>query len=337
MKPDYRVIVNGQDITPRLQQNPRSGDRTNRARLISLGLIEKRGEDADQLDLVIDDSDGAVALPPEGAKIEVSIGWRDAQGSRLTGKGSYIVDEVQHGGPPDAITIRAHAADFTSDLTERREQSWRDATIGAIVAEIAGRHGLTARCAPALAGKAVKDKAQSREGDLAFLRRLGREYDAVATIKDGNLILAPVGAGTSVTGKPLPTPTIRRSDADSHQFSIKKREEVTGVTAAWNDRKGAKRQTVTVGDKAKARRLSRTYASETEAKDAAAAANSRAARDPVELSLTLALGRADLAPEQKVKIEGFKPTINDHAWLIEQVQHSIGDRGFTTQVTLQTV
>ncbi|MGT2513428.1 hypothetical protein ACVOMT_03485 [Sphingomonas panni] len=60
--PDFRVEVNGRDITPVLRE-ARPGNRA-RPRLISLGLTDKRGSEADQLDLVIDDSDGGVELPP---------------------------------------------------------------------------------------------------------------------------------------------------------------------------------------------------------------------------------------------------------------------------------
>lgn len=333
MKPAYRITVDGKDITPQLRQS--QGVAGVRPRLISLGIAQRRGEEADQLDLIVDDSDGKLALPPEGAKIEVAIGWRTAGGDDLTPMGSYIVDEVQHSGPPDQITIRAHAADFTRSLTERRERSWRDGTLGTVIAEIAARHGLTPRVAPILADKPVRDLSQNREGDIAFLRRLGREHDAVATIKAGHLIFAPVGAGETATGKPLPTMTIRRSEGDAHNFSVKTREEFTGVTAAWHDRGSARRKTVTAGEAGKTRRLSRTYATEAEARDAATAAKSRADRQPVEFSVTLALGRADLAPEQRLSVAGYKPQMDERSWLIEQVQHSISDRGFTTQVTLQ--
>ena len=51
-KPDYHLVVNGQDITPRLG-----------ARLIDLRLRESRGDEADQLDITLDDSDGRMAIP----------------------------------------------------------------------------------------------------------------------------------------------------------------------------------------------------------------------------------------------------------------------------------
>lgn len=61
--PDFRVEVNGRDITPMLRERRpgwRLPENRDRPRLISLGLTDKRGSDADQLDLLIDDSDGGV-------------------------------------------------------------------------------------------------------------------------------------------------------------------------------------------------------------------------------------------------------------------------------------
>ncbi len=325
--PDLRVTLDGTDLTGRI-----------RPRLISLSIASKRGGDADQLDIAIDDTDGRMALPAAGKRLHVEIGWRPG-GERAAGlvdMGDFLVDEIEHVGPPDTIVIRARSADFTSDLARRREKSWHDTTLGTVVAEVAGRHRLTARCAPALAGIAVKTLSQSRESDTAFLRRLGRDHDAVATIKRGTLIFAPIGSGATASGKPLPRLTIDRREGDRHSFRIAKREEAEGVTASWHDRAGAKKRAVTVGKADGARKLGRVYGSEAEAKRAAMAAKSRAARLPRSLDLTLALGRADIYPEQTATAAGYKAEIDAVAWLVSEVTHTVSDRGFTTRIMLES-
>jgi phage protein D len=325
---DWRVTLGDVDLTDKL-----------RLRLISLTLSEKRGDEADQLDIVIDDHDGGMALPSAGATLRVHLGWK--QGSEvqpgLVDKGSFTVDEIEHSGPPDQIIIRARSADFTSAIRTRRDKSWHHTTLGAIVRDVAARHKLTARCAPALAGIAVTAAAQSKESDLAWLRRLGREHDAVATIKAGTLIFAPIGAGATATGKPLLAITIRRRDGDRHSFRIEKREETSGVTASWHDKKGAKKQTVTVGDDSDAKKLGRVYATEAAARAAATAEKARAARQPRKLSFNLALGRPDLCPEQRVTARGFKGEIDAIAWLVAEVTHSLGGGGLQTSVQLETI
>ena len=92
---------------------------------------------------------------------------------------------------------------------------------------------------------------------------------------------------------------------------------------------------MTVGDEQGARKLSRTYATEADARAAAQAAQKRGKRAPATFDYTLALGRADLAPEQKVVVRGFKSDVDALPWLISEVAHSLGDRGFATSLKLE--
>ena len=75
------------------------------------------------------------------------LGW---QGSALLNKGSFTVDEIEHRGAPDTLTIRGRSADFRGSLNSRREQSWHDTSLGVIVETIAARNKLTASVADTL-------------------------------------------------------------------------------------------------------------------------------------------------------------------------------------------
>jgi phage protein U len=66
--PDWRVTLDGTDLTERM-----------RPRLVSLAISEKRGDEADQLDIVLDDADGLLAIPPEGARLLVMLGWKQGR------------------------------------------------------------------------------------------------------------------------------------------------------------------------------------------------------------------------------------------------------------------
>jgi len=338
--PDFRLTVGGQDLRGAIfDAAAKLLDITAkvRPRLISLTLTEKRGDEADQLELVLDDADGKLEMPRAGAVLTLQLGW--AQGRDVTpglvDKGSFKVDEIEHSGPPDQVRITARSADFTSELKARREKSWHDTTLGAVVTEIAGKNGLQARCAPALASIQLKSVVQSRESDMALMRRLGREHDAVATIKGGSLILAPIGEGQSASGKPLGEVTLRRRDGDRHSYRLSKRDDAGGVTASWHDRGEAKKKQITVGKEDGAKKLSRTYATEAQARSAARAASARSARQAATFDYSLALGRADLMPEQKVTVSGFKAEIDATPWLVGEVAHSVSDRGFTTSLKLE--
>lgn len=323
---DWRVTMDGRDLTSAM-----------RPHLVSLTLSEKRGDEADQLDIILDDGDGLLAIPKEGAVLRLALGWKQGRDVTigLVDKGSYKVDDVSHTGPPDQIRIRARATDFTSDIRNRREQSWKATTLGAVLTEVAGRNGLTARIAPALAATALPSISQSRESDIAFLRRLGREHGAVATIKDKTLIFAPIGAGQTSTGRTLPTITLRRRDGDGHSWQRQTRDGQAGVTASWHDRKGAKRKTVTVGKADGAKRLRKTYPDEATAKRAATAEHDRLQRAPATLDMSLALGRADVIPELRADVGGIKAGI-DGMWLISEVTHRLDKSdGFFTTIKLE--
>jgi phage protein D len=269
--PDWRVTLDGTDLTERM-----------RPRLVSLAISEKRGDEADQLDIVLDDADGLLAIPPEGARLLVMLGWKQGRdvAPGLVHKGSFKVDEVNHSGPPDQIRIRARAADFTSAIRNRREQSWANTTLGTVLQDIAGRNALALRIAPDLAAIALPALHQSRESDTAFLRRLGRENDAVATIKTGTLIFARKGAGTTSTGQPLPTLALTRRSGDGHSWQRQTRDGQAGVTAHWHDRKAARHRAVTMGKAEGAKTLRKTYPDEASARRAATAEHTRLKRAP---------------------------------------------------------
>ena len=109
------------------------------------------------------------------------------------------------------------------------------------------------------------------------------------------------------------------------------------MRAYWSDKKGATQKDVLVGSDDNARRLPATYHSEAEAKEQAEAAHKRNQRGAATLSYSLALGRPDVYPEQRLRIEGIKPQIDDTEWLIVKAQHRItGASGYTTQLEMET-
>jgi hypothetical protein len=320
--PAWRVTLDGRDLTARLAP-----------RLLELTLSEQRAGEADQLDLRIHDHDGRLALPSRGAELSVALGW---QGGGLVDKGRYRVDEVEHAGPPDIVTVRARSADLTAALRARRDRSWHDTTLGEVLRSIAGEHGLSPRIAPALDALPLPHLDQSGESDAALLTRLGKQHDAVATIKAGRLLFLPTGKGETASGEPLPAAQVRRRDGDGHRYHVADREAYSGVRAYWHDVEGANRRSVLVGKSGNAKRLRDSFASEQAAREAAEAEWARIQRGLATLSLTLAWGRPDLYPEQPCRVSGFKPEIDDTDWLIVKVTHSVGSSGFVTSLELET-
>lgn len=208
-------------------------------RLISLTMTDNRGFEADQLDIELDDTDGQIAMPPRGATLTLWLGW---QGSALIKKGTFTVDEIEHRGAPDTLTIRGRSADFRGTLNSRREQSWHDTTLGQIVETIAARNKLAASVADTLKAVAVPHIDQSQESDAVFLSRLADRNGATVSVKAGKLLFLKAGSGKTASGKPIPQMTLERGDGDRHQFAIADREAYTGVSAKWLHTKDPKPQ-----------------------------------------------------------------------------------------------
>ncbi|GAE48548.1 phage late control D family protein [Xanthomonas arboricola] len=321
--PQWRVLLDGTDLTERIAP-----------RLLDLTLTECRGGEADQLDLRIHDHDGKMALPKRGVRLAVALGWK---ATGLVDKGTFIVDEVEYSGAPDIITVRARSADLTADMRTRRERSWHNTTLGAVLNMLAGEHGLTPRVADALARTRLPHLDQANESDMNLLTRLGQRFDAVATVKAGALVFAPIGAGTTATGKPLPTVTLTRRDGDQHRYTVADRDAYTGVRAYWVDKGKARRQSVLVGTDANAKPLRESYANEATARQHAHAELERTKRGMARFDFNLALGRAELFPEQIIAVQGFKPEIDAQRWLIAKVMHKVDTAGgLTTALELES-
>lgn len=320
--PTFRLVVDGRDISKKV--NPR---------LVSLTLTESRGDEADQLDLVIDDSDGRMGIPAKGAKLELMLGW---EGSDMQDKGTFEVDEVEHSGAPDTISIRARSAEMRRELRTRAERSYHGKKLGEIVGDIAQRNKLQMRIDDTLANTRVEHVDQTQESDLHFLTRLAKKHDAVATVKKGRLIFKPIGSTRGSNGDEIDLITITRADGDQHRYHSADRNAYSGVRAYWHDPNAAEKKSVLVGEQDNEKRLKDTYGSEADAMAAARAERGRIERGKATMELTLALGRPGLMPQTPVELQGFKDVIDETPWLVVKLTHSLGDGGLTTRMELET-
>lgn len=346
--PAYRVTLENNDITTTLE-----------GRLISLTHTDNRGFEADQLDIELDDADGQVQLPRRGAVLSLAIGWK---GETLYSKGRFTVDEIEHSGAPDRLIIRARSADFRTTLNIKREKSWHNTTIGDVVKEIATRHKLGQAVGADMAKQPIEHIDQTNESDGSFLMRLAKQYGAIASVKNGNLLFIRQGQGKTASGKVLPIAIISRDAGDNHRFSLADRGAYTGVVASWlHTKEPQKKEEVEVkrrrnrnvtnqkttkvpepkqgdyliGTDENVLVLSRTYASQANAERAAKMTWERLQRGAASFSINLAKGRGDLFPELPVKVSGFKQPIDAAEWTITTVTNSISESGFTTSLDLE--
>jgi len=321
--PAFRLTVNGNDIAMLITP-----------RLMSLQLTDNRGLEADQLSITLSDHDGLLAIPPRGAVVRLWLGWSD---TGLVDKGSYIVDETEHSGAPDVLSIRARSADLRKGLKTKRERSWSTTTLGKVLRDVALGNGLTAKIADTLAGQAINQLDQANESDANLLTRLGEDFDAVATVKAGCLVCMPAGGGKTVGGLKLPHITLTRRDGDQHRFLQADRDSYDGVRAYFYDVNSTKKQEAIAGGGENLKDLRHTYSDRQSALRAARAELNRLQRGAATLSYTLAKGRPDLIPELTYTLQGVKAEIDEIIWYGGNVQHSLtADSGYTVSLELES-
>lgn len=331
-----------------LTVHPKEGEAQNittkiSQRLISLTLTDNRGFDADQLDLVLDDTDGLLALPSRNAILTLAFGWK---GEPLTYKGEYTVDEIEHSGSPDILTIRARSADLRGSLTNQQARSFHQKTIGEIVSQIASENQLKAKVSEAFEQEIIPHIDQADESPISFLSRLAEQFDGIATVKNGYLLFIEAGMGKSASGQHLTKICITRQTGDSHRFCIAEADNYQAVKAYWHNYANGKRGEVFIdetgiskgkspqeSDSEQIKTLRHTYASEQSALTACKREFNKLQRGTATFSLNLAEGNAELMPELPIEVKGFKKEIDSNGWIITKATHTLSaDSGFTTSI-----
>ena len=321
--PAFRLTVDGLDIAKLISP-----------RLMSLELTDNRGVEADQLSVTLSDHDGLLAIPPKGAMLRLWLGWSD---TGLVDKGTYTVDETEHSGAPDVLSIRARSADLRKGLKTKRERSWSNTTLGDVLGDIAIGNGLTTTIAGALDGLPIMQLDQANESDANLISRLGEEFDAVTSVKAGCLLCLPAGGGKTVSGLDLPHITLTRADGDQHRYLQADRDSYDGVRAYFYDVNSAKKQEAIAGGGDNLKDLRHTYSDQQSAVRAARAEFRRLQRGSATLSYTLAMGRPDLIPELTYTLQGVKAEIDEIIWYGGNVQHSLtGSGGYTVSLELES-
>lgn len=338
------------------------------SRIISISLTDKRGFEADELTIELDDHDGTIAIPKTGSKITLKLGYQE---TGLVEKGEYLVSEFTASGSPDRLSITARAADLAEALAEQVEKSWHKQTLYQIIETIAKKHKYEYIISKDYQNQKIEHIDQTNESDASFMSRLAEQYDAIATIKNGKLLFIPAGESQTASGQPILPTAITRASGDSHSFTYSSSNSYQAVRAYYTDKKtGQKKEVIVNKDNAypnkkttqqtktvkgktfkakkkendnkkvntegqKIKTLRHLYATESGAWSGARGAFKKIQRGVAEFSITLAVGRPDLYPETPAVVKGFKPEIDAEAWLITEVSHKIDSGGYTASIQFE--
>lgn len=223
--PAIDCVVDGQNVSSILLP-----------RMIKAEVVDATGMKNDTLDITVDASLPRLAKPRVGARVEFSGGFKE---TGLVRFGSYTITEVSKEGPPTQLTISAKAFDDRKEAKGRRHRAYSETTLGQVYRELAGRMGLSLAIDPSLASTQLSYLAQRNESDWQLATRLAQREGAVASAKDGRLVVARPGEGRSVSGQQLPPIIVRPADlAGAHSWRVKENEEAKHgkIRAPWHDR-----------------------------------------------------------------------------------------------------
>jgi phage protein D len=315
------------------------------SRIISVTVTDNRANEADELSIVLDDSDGALELPKRGVRLNCKMGFI---GEELHDKGDFIVDEAEWSGPADAITVKASSANFKSSIKVAKSKSYHRKSFGEVANEIAKNHQLELIMTADLKAINLNHIDQTNESDLNLLARLAKTNGAEMAVKKDRLLIFKAGTAKSASGQDLPSITVTRSTGDQFRYNEQDREsDYTGVSAGYQDLGKAKRQRVTSGNPekrgggndptTKTKVIKGTFASKEDAQRAADAKMDEIKRQMAKFSISLAYGIPEISTESPVKLDGFKNEIDRLKWIVEKATHTYNkSNGLITQLELES-
>jgi phage protein D len=277
-------------------------------------------------------------IPPNGAEIEVSLGYTFERKYM----GLFIADSIELGGPPDLMRISGVASvnGTTSSgktaLTDQKNRSWPEGTtVSTLVSTIAGEHGLKPAISESLASIALPHLDQTDESDINLLTRVALDLDAIAKPGGGYLGMFMRGESKTASGQDMPTLSITKSQDSRWTYRQSLREPAGKVIAVWRDQDAAADIEVTAGDSEPIRRLNKRYASLDAAQRAADAEYKRSQRAGATVSLSLP-GDPDLVAEARLVLAGFRQGV-DGEWLVTRVTHTIDSGGYRCDVEAESL
>jgi phage protein D len=325
LTPTYLIFADGINVTAGFN-----------GRLLDIKIKDEAGLESDTLSITVDDRNGELALPRDGAVMGVSLGYEE---TGVYFMGAFTVDDVtsKGGDSGQTIAITARAVDTRKALKEKRDKHYDDKTLGDILQEEAGEHGLQAVVSDELASFKYDYLPKRGQSLLHFGTQLALRHDATFKIAGGKLIFAKRGAGLSVSGLGLPVVPVTRP-GNLIDWSIKPkigRPRYGKGKACWYDREKAKR---VIEDVASGNGpdfvIGSLHQNKSEAKAAAGSKKSDLDRKKAGGSFTI-VGNPFVVAETMVIAAGCREGV-DGEWLAKSVEHSYTDSGYVTKITVET-
>ena len=303
-------------------------------RLIEATVRDEAGQESDSFEATFDDRNNEIALPAEGAVLEVFLGYVE---TGITMVGRYIVDSVRCHGDDDGekVTITARSADVREDMKEPLSEHFENQTIGQIMDTLASRHKVQAAVSSELASIKIPYIARIDQSTLDFATRIADRFGGLFAPKGGKFVMMKCGTGKNFAGLTIAPILIQKSDCSDWDITPHPRPSYGKVTGKWLNRKTGKLEfeSESTGREGPERFLRHPLPSQDEAKHMAGSDAERLNRATGSGHFTVA-GRASAMAEADVIPSGFRPEINT-LWRAATVEHKFSDSGFLTTVEVE--
>lgn len=329
-KTECVVTVDGQDISSAIL-----------ARLINLSITDKAGASSDTVRIELDDRDGEILLPSEGANINISLGSNDADPA-VVFRG--VVDEVRSAGSRSSgrtLSISGKGFDAQGKAKQQQQKHWDREKLGEVFAGAAKLGGIESIRVDEVLHDIVRPYwAMQGESFIHFGERVAREVGATFKISNDVAILAKRNGGRSAGGQPL---AVVHATYGVNLISwdiapVTGRPRYAKTKTRWYDKKSGtwKTEEVAIEDEnADAEFTSRYPAGDAdEAKHNSESRKADSERGKGSGSITID-GNSDAQPEGTVILSGSRPGI-DGTYRIETVQHDFSrSTGWVTRLDLK--
>lgn len=184
IQPRIKIVYQGKDISKDISEF-----------LLSVDYSDNTSDESDEVSFTVEDSEGLWRtdwMPNKGDKLTMSIGYDH----EMMDCGTFTVDEIEFSGAPDVISIRGLAASVASPVRTKTSKAYEKQTLRQIADEIAKKYGYQVidnnSDKSALDEIQIERITQSRESDLAFLKRVAEDYGIMFSLRDTNLVFTSV-------------------------------------------------------------------------------------------------------------------------------------------------
>jgi len=321
MKPIFSIVADDKDITDLLS-----------ARLISLNISDETGLVSDKAEILLDNRDNILDIPPRGTTLKIYLGYDK---ENLSLMGSFIVDNISLSSPPSKLRIIAKASygndkNLSNKIRSPKNRSWHEYSLVGIISKIATEHKFTSLIDEYFEQIYIAHIDQTNESDLSFLTNFARDYDAFIKFVAGKLIFAKKNKGATITGKELPKLELSENQITSWRLNILDRGKFGKVIAKYHDFATAKEKKVTIGNDEQDYEMRYTFTDQNRALEAAKAKLAEFERGITKLEISLP-GNPILSAQSKIIIPDIK-YLKDKEWIIEAITHDINDQGYQSTV-----